>query len=271
MPRYKLTVAYDGTNFHGWQKQHPPDRPPLRTVQEVLEHAVREVFGEPVDVLGASRTDAGVHARGQVAAFSATRDLATRRIAAAVNARLPDDVQVLRARIADPSFSPISEATAKGYRYRIAHGRIHGAVRPLFDRHITYWTPYTLDPDRMVEAARLLVGTHDFASFTRVHHNRQSTVRTIHDCSVTATNRRRCRLDVSGDGFLYNMVRIIAGTLVEAGRGSIEPQAVRNILAARSRPAAGPTLPPEGLCLMWVKYEGSGVGGQGSGLGESAR
>ena len=256
MPRYKLIVAYDGTGFHGWQKQHPPDHPPLRTVQGVLEQAVAETLTEPVSVLGASRTDAGVHARAQVAAFSTTarHKIATERLAGAINARLPDDVRVRRVTIADAGFSPISDAIAKGYRYRIAHTCGHGAARPLFDRHITYWTPYRLDPDRMNEAARRLIGRHDFTSFTRVHHNRQSTVRTIHDCSVTTTGPRRCRLDVSGDGFLYNMVRIIAGTLANVGLGKTEPEAVADILAATDRRAAGPTLPPEGLFLMWVKY-----------------
>ncbi len=257
MPRYKLIVAYDGTGFHGWQKQHPPDHPPLRTVQGVLEQAVAETLTEPVNILGASRTDAGVHARAQVAAFTATRQIATERLAGAINARLPDDLRVRRVTITDAGFSPISDAITKGYRYRIAHACGHGAARPLFDRHFTYWTHYRLDPDRMNDAARRLIGQHDFASFTRLHHNRESTVRTIHDCSVTATGRRRCRLDISGDGFLHNMIRIIAGTLVNVGRGETEPEAIGDILAATDRRSAGPTLPPEGLCLMWVRYRSS--------------
>ncbi len=259
MPRYKLTVAYDGTGFHGWQKQHPPGQEPLRTVQGVLEDAIFDLFRETVNVLGASRTDAGVHARRQVAAFTATREFSPPQLVRALNSRLPDDVQVRRAALTDPTFSPISDATAKGYRYRIAHSCSpgpRGGPRPLFDRHFTYWTPEALDPSRMHEAEQLFVGEHDFTSFTRLNHNRESTVRTVFGCAVRVTGAHRCRFDISGDGFLYNMVRIIAGTLTEVGRGAIEPAAITDILAKADRREAGPTLAPEGLCLMWVRYEG---------------
>jgi tRNA pseudouridine38-40 synthase len=257
MPRYRMTVAYDGTDFHGWQKQEPPEGEPLRTVQLVMERAVCEVVREEVNVVGASRTDAGVHARGQVAAFTCAMDFEPTKLAAAVNARLPEDAQVRDAVIVPEAFSPISDAIAKGYRYRIAWGRGKPGdlPRPLFDRTTTFWTPYELDAEAMNEGARRLIGKHDFASFTRKHPNRETTVRTVHDCLITVTGRRRLRMDVCGDGFLYNMVRIIAGTLVEIGRGKFAPEAMDDILAARDRDAAGPTLPPEGLCLMWVKYE----------------
>jgi tRNA pseudouridine38-40 synthase len=257
MPRYRLTVAYDGTNFHGWQKQDPPDAEPLRTVQLVMERAVAEVVREEVNVVGASRTDAGVHALGQVAAFTCAKEFELAKLAAALNARLPVDVQVREAAVARDDFSPISEAIAKGYRYRIAWGRGKPGdlPRPLFNRTTTFWTPYELDAASMNEAARLLIGEHDFASFTRKNPNRESTVRTVHDCMVTATGKRRLRIDVCGGGFLYNMVRIIAGTLVEIGRGKTEPQSIVDVLAATDREAAGPTLPPEGLCLMWIKHD----------------
>jgi tRNA pseudouridine38-40 synthase len=257
MPRYRLTVAYDGTNFHGWQKQDPPGAEPLRTVQLVMERAVADVVREEVNVVGASRTDAGVHALGQVAAFTCAKDFEPAKLAAALNARLPEDAQVRDAAITGDDFSPISEAIAKGYRYRVAWGRGKPGdlPRPLFNRTTTFWTPYELDPVRMNLAARELIGEHDFASFTRKNPNRESTVRTVHNCQVTATGKRRLRMDICGDGFLYNMVRIIAGTLVEIGRGKLEPQAIGDILAALDRDAAGPTLPPEGLCLMWIKYE----------------
>lgn len=261
MPRYRLTVAYDGTNFHGWQKQCASDGPAqesLRTVQGVLEQAILDVVRERVSVQGSSRTDAGVHAVGQVAAFSCQMEMAPDRLAPAINSRLPDDAQVRSASIIHEGFSPITDAVSKGYRYRIAHGRKGpppAGLPPLFSRHTTFWTPYRLDPVRMNEAARCLIGEHDFTSFTRKNHGRESPVRTIFDCTVTATGRHRCRLDVCGDGFLHNMVRIIAGTLVEVGRGRIDPDALGNILAAADRTAAGPTLPPQGLCLMWVKYE----------------
>jgi len=259
MPRYRLTVAYDGTNFHGWQKQCTAGGDAavdIRTAQGVLEQAVRETVREPVNVLGASRTDAGVHAVGQAAAFTCDSEMDTDRLCAAINARLPDDMQVRRARIVPADFSPISDALAKGYRYRIAWGRgvRGGPPRPLFGRFTTFWTPYDLDPARMNLAARQLVGEHDFASFTRVGQERESTVRTIHDCRVVASRPRRLHIHVAGDGFLYNMVRIIAGTLLEVGRGRTDPESMGEIVAAADRRAAGPTLPPQGLCLMWIKY-----------------
>jgi tRNA pseudouridine38-40 synthase len=255
MPRYKLTVAYDGTDFHGWQKQHPPGAEPLRTAQGVLEDVIREVVREPdLNLTGASRTDSGVHAEGQVAAFSCTLDIDPQRMSMALNSRLPADMQVVTVEIVPETFGPITDCIAKGYRYRLAHGCKMGVLRPLFDRHTTAWTSYDLDAASMNEAARHLVGEHDFASFTRLHHGRESTVRTVHSCEVRAPEPRRVVIDVSGNGFLYNMVRIIAGTLLDVGRGKFAPDDVPRILAARDRAAAGPTLPPEGLCLMWVRY-----------------
>lgn len=280
MPRYKLTVAYDGTNFHGWQKQKRSadlpeiddgrrpgiaipglhahddrvnDDKPLRTVQCVLEKAVQHVVREPVNVIGASRTDAGVHARGQVAAFTTDTHIPVEKLPRAITSHLPDDVQVINAKIVPDDFDPIRGAIAKSYSYRLAHSCARHR-RPLFSRCFVTHTAYKLDPVRMNEAARLLLGEHDFASFTRIAHGRESTVRTIYDCKVTATHPRRCRIDVTGNGFLYNMVRIIAGTLVEVGRGVIEPEQMPRIIAAKDRAAAGPTLPPNGLCLMWIRY-----------------
>lgn len=250
MPRYSMLVAYDGTDFHGWQKQAG-----LRTVQEELERAVQKVVHQSCNVVGAGRTDAGVHALGQVGVFSADAEFEPHKLAAAVNARLPEDIRVRRPTVVPEGFSPISDAIAKGYRYRVRFGSDDRApMRPLFGRRTNFWTPHALDPVTMNLAARRLIGTHDFASFTRKHHNRESTVRTIHDCMVTRTGRRRLRLDVCGDGFLHNMVRIVAGTLLEVGRGRVKPEQIEQVLVARDRTAAGPTLPPEGLFLMWVKY-----------------
>ena len=281
MPRYRITIAYDGTDFHGWQRQHeidqsaptpvgategeaeaaidsPPERRPLRTVQHVVEHAVREVVREPVTVLGASRTDAGVHARGQVAAFTTTREIPVEKLPRAITSRLPADVVVTKAELVSDEFDPIRDAIAKGYRYRIAHSCTTDR-RPVFDRDFVTWTAYRLDAERMNEAARLLIGEHDFASFTRVAHGRESTVRTIYQCKVDVhpRSRRRCDIEVVGNGFLYNTVRIIAGTLLEVGRGAIEPESIPAMLAAKDRSAAGPTLPPNGLCLLWIRYPDS--------------
>lgn len=255
MPRYKLTVAYDGTDYCGWQKQEPPEGEPLRTVQGVLEQAVRTVVREPVLLQGASRTDSGVHAWGQVAAFSTSREIPLHRLPRAINGKLPTDLLVRDAALVPESFDPIKHCVAKGYRYRIAHSCAHSGRRPLFDRRTTSWTAYELDVPTMRDAAARLVGEHDFASFTRLHHGRESTVRTIHDCAITELARDRLQLDISGNGFLHNMIRIIAGTLIEAGRGARTPEEIEAMLNAADRRSAGPTFTPEGLCLMWVRYD----------------
>ncbi len=263
MARYRLTVAYDGTGFHGWQRQTTLDGEPLRTVQGVLQETVREVLGLPgIDVVGASRTDSGVHALGQVAAFTAETSIPVEKLPAALTSRLPEDVQVRDAVIVRDDFDPISDAVSKRYRYTIAHGGIssHGGLHerfhlpPLFDRHFVWFTYHPLDPVRMADGARHLLGEHDYASFAQIHHGRLSTVRTIFECKVIALADDRCAIEVEGSGFLYNMVRIIAGTLAEVGRGRIRPEEVASILAARDRRGAGPTLPPQGLCLLHVTY-----------------
>lgn len=292
MPRYQLVIAYDGTDFHGWQKQHPPaeaehtkaeqvmdpqhtssvpeGRVALRTVQEVVEHAVRLVCREPVLVTGASRTDAGVHAAGQVAAFTSIpepqrgvgwpAERGCARLVRALNGSLPSDVVVRSAAIASDEFDPIGDAVEKEYTYTI----VTGEQRPIWERRFAFHTWYDLDAGAMERAAALLEGEHDFASFAQINHGRASTVRRIFRCRIERTLRddasgaatpgERIVIRVSGSGFLYNMVRIVAGTLLEVGRGRIEPDAVAGILAACDRRAAGPTLPPEGLRLEWVRY-----------------
>ena len=254
MPRYKLTIAYDGTAFHGWQRQEPSDAPPLRTVQGVVQEAVKDLLRQPVDVVGASRTDAGVHAVGQVAAFTADVRVPIERLPQAITSRLPPDVRVIRAERVHDGFNPIGGARSKCYRYTIEHTSHPHHPRPLFDRNLVWATPYTLDLGRMQDAARRLVGTYDCASFAQVDHGRSTTVRTVLDCVARAPSQRRIEIEVAATGFLYNMVRIIAGTLVEVGRGRIDPAAIPAIIEARDRTHAGPTLPPQGLCLRWIWY-----------------
>ncbi len=278
----------------------------LRTVQHVVDKALAEILNEKVVTLGASRTDAGVHARGQVVAFtceprepglagsaspagdasekpegagepgarrledsssacgagigsSVTRDplhcgwpveRGLDRLVRAINGRLPDDVVVLKAGVVPYGWDPVGGATSKGYSYTFHTSR----ARPLFDRFYVHEVWDSLDERAMHEAAQVLVGEHDFAAFTAVNHGRLSTVRTIHACAVTRDGAERVRIDVSGSGFLYNMVRIIAGTLFEVGRGAWDSERVRAALASRDRQQAGPTLPGRGLCLEWVKY-----------------
>ncbi|MDI9403825.1 MAG: tRNA pseudouridine(38-40) synthase TruA [Limnohabitans sp.] len=256
MPRYRLTIAYDGTAFHGWQRQEPKDAPPLRTVQGVVQDAVADLLGERVDVVGASRTDSGVHAVGQVAAFTANVRVPIHRLAAAITARLPADVQVSDAAETHDAFNPIGDARSKCYRYTIEHTSHPHHPRPLFDRNLVFATPYTLDVGHMREAAAGLVGTHDCVSFAQINHGRATTVRTIFDCSVRTPSARRVEIEITANGFLYNMVRIIAGTLVEVGRGRMTADSMRHVIAARDRRSAGPTLPPHGLCLRWIWYGG---------------
>ena len=280
--RFRLTVAYDGGAFHGWQRQTQPAGAPLpgspraeetadgrlelRTVQGELERAVRRVVREPVTLVGASRTDSGVHALAQCAAFTCTSEEGAHTgwpesrgldaLVRAINASLPDDAIVTGARRVGDGFDPIADCVAKGYSYTI-HASL---TRPLWDRRVVHHAWHDLDPAPMREAARALVGEHDFASFAAVHHGRSSTVRTVHACDVAdlgvVEGGRRLRIDVSGNGFLYNMVRIIAGTLADVGRGRLEPGAIPGIIGARDRRAAGPTLPPEGLRLEWIRYPG---------------
>jgi len=256
MPRFRLKIAYDGTDFHGWQRQEPKDAEPLRTVQGVVEQAVAELIGQRVDVVGASRTDTGVHAIGQVAAFTADVRVPVERLANAISARLPRDVQVVEAERTHDGFNPIGDARSKCYRYTIEHTSHPHNPWPLFDRNLVFATPHTLDLDRMQRAAAALVGTYDCASFTQIDHGRTTTVRSVYDCIVRSPTPRRVEIEIAASGFLYNMVRIVAGTLFEAGRGRIEPGDVAAIRDARDRTRAGPTLPPQGLCLRWIWYGG---------------
>ena len=276
MPRFRLTIAYDGTDFHGWQRQllpaatavaqgHtlPPDpqgRVELRTVQAVLIGAIREVIREPVQVQGASRTDSGVHARAQTGAFSTTPGASgppDDRLARAINSRLPDDVIVRHARRVADDFDPIADCVMKGYRYSFFISR----NRPLWNRRYVQHIHEELDAGSMHAAARHLVGTHDFGAFAAAGHGRESTVRTIVQCNVAEApashedpGARLITIDVAADGFLWNMVRIIAGTLFDVGRGRLTPEQVGAALASGDRRQAGPTLPPAGLCLEWAHY-----------------
>ena len=254
MPRFRLTVAYDGTAFRGWQRQDPPTGEVIRTVQATLESVIGRVVGEPVVVHGASRTDAGVHAKGQVACFDYRGQVPVSRLAAAINSRLPEDVLITDAAPAPHDFIPSSEATTKQYSYIWSHGGKHGVLRPLFDRNFVAFTAHALDPVPMHEAAQFLVGTHDFLAFTKLDHGRETTVRTIHRCDVESLDEHRLRIVVEGSGFLYNMVRIISGTLVEVGRGYRNVDWVREALLSLERDHSGPTAPAQGLCLEWLRY-----------------
>lgn len=244
-----LTLAYEGTGYAGWQVQ-----PGRRTVQGELEHALAAITGEPNRVIGSGRTDAGVHALGQAAAFQTSSTLAPEVFQRALNALLPRDIAVLQAAEVAPGFHPIRDAIKKRYRYVVRDG----PVRDVFARRHSWHYRQRLDADAMGRAAAHLVGTHDFSSFETAGAPRPDSIRTISDISVrrsSSSYRDQIILEVEADGFLYNMVRAIVGTLVEVGRNARDEAWVADVLAAADRRAAGPTAPPQGLFLMWVRYD----------------
>jgi len=243
--KIKLTVQYDGSRYSGWQIQ-----PGKRTIQGELVEVVSNLVGERTFVHGASRTDAGVSAMGQVALFEVDCPIPTENFADAINDRLPREIVVTEAAEASRSFDLISGPTSKLYRYSIYTGR----RRPVMELNRCWHVPKKLDATAMNEAAKLLVGTRDFKSFASGKDKREETVRTVFRCEVTAEDKW-IYVDVEGDGFLYNMVRNIVGTLVEVGVGRWRPEKMTEILDAKDRTAAGRLAPPQGLCLMWIKYD----------------
>ena len=242
--RIKLTIAYDGTRYVGWQVQKNGI-----SVQQRVNEAVSDLFGTPIEVIGASRTDSGVHALANVAAFDVETRMPPEKIAYALNQRLPEDIVIQSSEQVEDEFHPRYDALEKTYEYHIL-GRRH----PLpLKRKDCYFYHRPLDADRMRSAAGYLVGEHDFSSFCSAHAQTNTFVRTIYSLSVR-TEGEEIILRVTGSGFLYNMVRIIAGTLIEIGAGLREPEELGEILAARDRSKAGPTAPAKGLTLVEIVY-----------------
>lgn len=258
LQRLKLTIAYRGTRYFGWQRQAVNDKytgPPipegenLPTIQEVVSKAITSVVRHPIVLVGSSRTDARVHAKGQLAHFDTDQaQIPVEGMRRAVNHALPDDILVRAIEPVPPTFNAVLSTTSKRYQYAVWNA----LDRPLFfaDLAMHRWQP--LDVEAMAHSAAQLVGTHDFASFARPGHQRASTVRTILACDV-ARRGPRLVIGVEGTGFLWNMVRIIAGTLIEVGLGKFAPEEVGRMLAARDRRAAGSTAPAHGLYLQWIK------------------
>lgn len=244
MKRIKLTVAYDGTDYCGWQIQKNGV-----TVEEVLNRALSRLTGETITVTGASRTDAGVHARGNVAVFDTDTRIPAERIAYAVNALLPEDVVVVRSEEVPAGWHPRKCVSVKTYEYRILNREFPDPVR----RRDTYFVSFPLDLDRMRRAAEYLKGTHDFKSFCSAQTAVEDTVRTIYSLDVDREGDL-FTIRVRGNGFLYNMVRIIAGTLAGVGRGYFEPEDVERMLEEKDRTKAGVTAPPQGLTLVGIEY-----------------
>lgn len=257
--RYKLTVAYRGTRYHGWQEQGvtanyggaaPAEGHGIPTIQEILRRTLMGVVGHPVTLVGSSRTDAGVHAKGQVAHFDTTAaQIPIEGLRRAVNARLPDDILIRRIERVDESFHAIRSTVSKRYQYLVWNA----IERDCFSPELSWHRWQALDVAAMATAAAVLVGEHDFASFAKPGHARETTVRRVLACDVSRLGPRLV-VGVEGTGFLWNMVRIIVGTLVEVGLGRYSADDVRGMLAARDRRSAGPTAPAHGLYLQWVRF-----------------
>jgi tRNA pseudouridine38-40 synthase len=242
--KIKLTIQYDGSRFSGWQIQ-----PGKKTIQGEVVEALSSLVGEKTYVHGASRTDAGVSALGQAGLFEIDSPIPTGNFADAVNDRLPSEIVVTSAEEVPRDFDLLGSVKSKLYRYSIFTGRF----RPVLRLNQCWHIPKKLDVKAMNEAAKLLVGTKDFKSFASAADKRESSVRTIFRCDVT-TGDDWIYVNVEGDGFLYNMVRNIVGTLADIGHGRWEPEKINEILEAKDRTAAGRLAPPAGLCLMWIHY-----------------
>ncbi|HPC65656.1 MAG TPA: tRNA pseudouridine(38-40) synthase TruA [Anaerohalosphaeraceae bacterium] len=241
----KLTIQYDGSQYSGWQKQ-----PGRKTIEAELMTAIENLLCiDKVEIFGSSRTDAGVSALGQVANVFLDTPIPTNRLAKAINKYLPKEIVVTEAVDVPDDFSAIKNTKSKLYRYSIYTGK----TRPVLQVNHCWHRPGRLDLEPMQQAARKLIGTKDFKSFATACDKRSSSVRTICKCELTQ-EKDWIYIDIEADGFLYNMVRNIVGTLVEIGRGRWQPEIIDKILEAKNRSAAGPIAPAEGLCLMWIKY-----------------
>ena len=244
MKRIKLTVAYDGTDYCGWQVQ-----PNGMTVEEILNRELSALTGEEVKVIGASRTDAGVHAEGNVAVFDTETGIPAERIAYALNCRLPEDIVAVKSEEVPGDWHPRYQCSVKTYEYRILNREMPDPVC----RRSTVHVSYPLNLGDMRTAAGYLKGEHDFKSFCSPHTEVKDTVRTVHSLEIEKEGDI-ITVRISGNGFLYNMGRIIVGTLINVGRGACPPEKVKEILEARDRRKAAATAPAKGLVLKHIRY-----------------
>lgn len=245
MSRILLVVAYDGTEYHGWQYQDNS-----RTIEGELNCALTELLKKPVEVIGASRTDAGVHGLCNLAVFDSDVNIPPEKYAYALNSLLPEDIRIRKSILVEDDFHPRKRKTSKTYRYTIDCEEF---PNPLKTRYAFFTYP-GLNVNKMNEAGQYLVGEHDFTSFCSVNGTALSNVRTIESITVSEKGTD-IYIEVKGGGFLYNMVRIIAGTLMEVGRGKYEPEKIKEILEAKDRTKAGQTAPACGLTLMNIEWE----------------
>ena len=244
MRNIKLAIQYDGTNYCGWQSQKNGV-----AIQDVIEKALKKVVGEKIKLVGSGRTDSGVHAKGQIANFKTNSEMPLASIKKGLNSNLSDDIIVAGAEETNPDFHAQYSSRSKLYRYALTN---KNPISP-FHRNYIAFTPYKLDLELMKKEARALLGKHDFSAFQGARSKRIGTTRTVKKLLITKYSRY-IYIDIESDGFLYNMARNIAGTLIEIGRGRFQPGSMKRILKSRDRRKAGPTAPAKGLCLMKVMY-----------------
>ena len=251
MRRIKLTVAYDGTNYCGWQVQ-----PNGITIEEVLNKAICTLTGEEIAVIGASRTDSGVHAMGNIAVFDTGSRIPAERFSYALNQRLPEDIVVTKSEEVSLDWHPRYQNSLKTYEYHILNTKTPVPTKRLYNCFVSF----DLDVNRMRQGAQYLLGEHDFAAFCCIRTNAKTTVRTVTDLQIQQNPLKpeEITIRITGNGFLYNMVRIIAGVLIRVGRGFYEPEKVLELLEGRERKKEAVTAPPQGLCLMEIVYENDG-------------
>lgn len=238
-------IQYEGTGYQGWQKQEST----ANTIQKKLENVISRMCGEEIKVVGSGRTDAGVHAWGQVANFHTESDLELTKMQEYINRYLPEDIGVISVEEASPRFHSRLNAKEKIYRYRV----LNSNVPHIFDRKFVYTVPEKLDVNAMREASEYLKGTHDFKAFTSSKKGKKSTVRTVYDIEIEREGEEIV-FTFRGNGFLYHMVRILTGTILEVGQGLRRPEEMKEILESGKRENAGPLIPASGLALMKVNY-----------------
>ncbi len=244
MRNIKLTIEYDGTNYQGWQKQKRGS-----TIQNTLEEAIRVVTNEEIEVIGSSRTDAGVHAKGFVANFKTNSKIPSEKYREAINHKLPKDIVILNSEEVDEKFHARYNARGKTYSYSI----LNRDVPPAINRNYLYHVKRKLDIEAMKEACKYFIGTYDFSAFKSSGSSVKTTIRTIFELYIEENNDV-IKVYVTGDGFLYNMVRIIVGTLIMVGSNKIKPNEIENIIAEKDREKAGICVPATGLVLEKVYY-----------------
>lgn len=244
MRNIKLTIEYEGTNYSGWQIQEN-----AITIQEKLEEALENITGEKVKLVGSGRTDAKVHALGQVANFLTKSSIPGEKYKYALKFLLPEDITIVDSQEVDLDFHARFDATKKTYKYMVYNGELPRAIY----RNFSYHVPYPIDIDKMLYASRYFIGTHDFATFMAANSEVNSTIRTIYDITIVRKNEL-VEFTIEGNSFLRNMVRIIVGTLLYVGFGKIDKEQISKIILDKKREGAGPTVPPQGLFLEKVFY-----------------